>query len=548
MKRGAGIAIFVILAAFEARAETVLHGLVVVNQQNGAPLLGVQVTTQGANPNLTRNDGRFQFRYPHRSPGDAAQIAAQKAGYAVVNSYDLNVTLRSQNNPSPLTIIMASNASVALMKAKYYQVAGVKAVENTFARRLAELEAQQSANAATIAQLRRERSQAEAVVPALVRQVTDNETPLARDVYQDALRPYLRGDIQTALEMLDDQALLKAWRGARGRNDAKALDRIVEAFLLKGNLLTLQFRFEEARRTYVLAAQLAPDSYEAQFALGLVDEREQRKAEAAKAYGAALVIATNERVIDASERLFRRASALNGLANVSDDSEVSVGYYQEALAALRRISNGSPGAQENEAAVLFNLRRFEEALAIYDHLAALDPSYNAYRALAIQHLGASYNAARLVPGGDPVKLAKAKLYLDQALGIYRSLPSGDDEIAARLSMLYIERGRLAANQRRPPPEIEAEYLMALNILEGLAQRNPETYEPQLADCLRRLGMSYRDEDKFIDAIAAFGREVSLYRKLDARRGVHDHDDIIETRERWIQSLSDRLAEAQAPRR
>ena len=93
---------------------------------------------------------------------------------------------------------------------------------------------------------------------------------LARDsgektspLYQQALKLFLDGNLDSALETLDDAKLQR--RKADALNLASEVSR---EYRLKGQLLTLKFRFAEATQAYQSAVETAPNDQEAHFALG----------------------------------------------------------------------------------------------------------------------------------------------------------------------------------------------------------------------------------------------------------------------------------------
>ena len=61
------------LLQLDGNAQAVLKGVVSRNVLGGAPLVGVSVSGEGANPQRTQVDGTFILRFLGKSPGERPQ-------------------------------------------------------------------------------------------------------------------------------------------------------------------------------------------------------------------------------------------------------------------------------------------------------------------------------------------------------------------------------------------------------------------------------------------------------------------------------------------
>ena len=104
---------------------------------------------------------------------------------------------------------------------------------------------------------------------------------------------FLAGKIDEAIKLLDDERLRISVAEARKRKEEaeKTIEDAVQAWLLKAQLLTVQFRFDEAEAAYREAIHAAPDSFKANFALALFGQQLNRVENARTAYERCLEMA-----------------------------------------------------------------------------------------------------------------------------------------------------------------------------------------------------------------------------------------------------------------
>jgi hypothetical protein len=127
------IASLALLAASPADA-AVLKGVVVENEVGGPPAPNVEVTSTGANPKETRNDGQFTLDFPDKKPGAVVHVFVSKVGYVVVNDVQLEQMLPANADVKPLVILVCREANREEMKRRYY---GLRSLVDRFQNNIA---------------------------------------------------------------------------------------------------------------------------------------------------------------------------------------------------------------------------------------------------------------------------------------------------------------------------------------------------------------------------------------------------------------------------
>ena len=160
MRLRALFASLVLFAGAQARAAT-LKGLVIENQMGGPALPNVRVSAvDGANPTVTKSDGIFILEFPQKRPGETIQLIVQKEGFVVVNDIQLEQVLPTDAAAKPLTLLLCRKGDREEMARRLYRLKSFETIEESYRKRLKELEETQCASATAIEELRRQRDQA----------------------------------------------------------------------------------------------------------------------------------------------------------------------------------------------------------------------------------------------------------------------------------------------------------------------------------------------------------------------------------------------------
>lgn len=111
-----------------------LQGVVVKDVTGGQPVAGVEITSPGANPRVTGDDGQFTLRFPRRNPGDMVRVLVKKDGYRVVNAFFLEqVVLRTHPKTTlPFVVVICEEAKYEKIALNYLRSLIQVSLDRTF--------------------------------------------------------------------------------------------------------------------------------------------------------------------------------------------------------------------------------------------------------------------------------------------------------------------------------------------------------------------------------------------------------------------------------
>jgi hypothetical protein len=292
---------FVILALVavtsKVQANAVLRGVVLLNEEGGSPMGNVEVDAIGGNPNNTGVDGQFKFKFPNKNPGDTVRLSPHKEGYRVVNWVQLDVTLPSNPDERPLLIYICREGDYDEMARRFHKLKFVGAIDEKFKREA------QNASPAEVAKLREKRDQAKEATEKPAEEFAKQKPGAGSELYQTAMRLFLDGNADEALSALNPEKLREFSKAAK--EDEKAANEAVENWLLRAQLLTVEFRFGDAEKAYQEAiealkifrelAGTKPDTYLPYIAmtlnnLAILDRSQNRMERARREFEDALAI------------------------------------------------------------------------------------------------------------------------------------------------------------------------------------------------------------------------------------------------------------------
>ena len=461
-----------LLAVFvggEALAAATLKGVVVLNRERGEPVAGASVSADGANQTSTNSDGSFLLFFPSGEAGQDTRVIVTHSGGVVVNDIQLLQRLPKDPNARPLEIIICKSAERQQWAFEFYRLKGNQAVEQRFRRLLAELEGRQSATAQERDRLSRERDQARGQAEELARQLATPTPAVASGSYREALRLFLDGDVDAALQRLSEDRLRREAAEAQ-----KKLEDAAQSWLLRGKLLALRFDFDGAGRAYGDAVKLAPGSYDAWFQHGYFHQQQNHYPEARRGYERALALA-------------REAG-----------DQMNIALTLNNLGILHRNANRMADART----------AYEEALGIYRKQAQKNPEvYLPYVAATFNNLGVLHSVEN--------RKADARMAYEEALAIRRTLAQKNPDVyLPDVAMTLNNLGVLHRDENRNA-DARTAFEGALGIYRNQAQRNPEVYLPDVATTLNNLGVLYSDENRMADARTAYEEARDIYRRFVA---------------------------------
>ena len=328
------IAVIVAVAGCQAQAAT-LKGVVLLDGVDGPGVAKVRVSAvDGANRTETDPDGRFTLEFPQKRPGEAVRLIVGKENYEVVNDVQLEQSLPTDADARPLILIICRKGNREEMGRRFYRLRSFEAIEQTYRKRVQELQGTNRASAADLEKLRQERDHARDAAAKAAEDLAKDQPGKTSELYREAMRYFLDGNIEQAIKILDDETLRHMLSAAKQRKAqaAKEIAEVTQAWITKARLLTIQFRLDESEQAYKAAIEASPDSFEANFAFGSFSQGLNRHTTAIQAYNRCLDLARRSGNESQIALTLNNLGMLHGTQNQMDEARQALG---EALKIRR---------------------------------------------------------------------------------------------------------------------------------------------------------------------------------------------------------------------
>src|SRR5439155_41910 len=307
------------------------------------------------------------------------------------------------------------------------------------------------------------------------------------ELYRTTTRLFLDGKVDRALGALSDEKLRDLSKAPKeGKVEAeKTTGEAIQAWLLEGQLLTVQFRFNDAEKAYQGAIETSPESFGANFAFAWFSQQLNHYDKAMSAYERCLELARR------NQDNGKIAMTRNNLAMLDADQnrpEAARKGFEQALKIYRELAkNDSDTHLPDVATTLNNLatldraqnrmdasrKGYEETLKIYRQLAKKNPdTYVSYVAVTANNLAAL--------DGDQNRMEEARKGLEEAIKIYRELAKKNpDAYVPEVARTQNNLAVLDVDQNRRK-EARKGLEEALEIYERFGKRNPERFQSAVA--------------------------------------------------------------------
>jgi tetratricopeptide (TPR) repeat protein len=551
--RSVSVAIFV-FAVLRADAAA-LKGMICANEMRGEPMANVPVAADGANATTSDSFGKFTLEFPRKNPGDPVEVIPKWEGYLPVNDVQLQLELPARAEDKLLTIILCRESDREEMARRFYRLKSFDAVEETYRKRVKELEDRQQGTAPALAKLQQERDQAKAIAEKASERVKELEDR------QQGTAPAL-----AKLQQERDQAKATAEKAServkgledRQQGTAPALAKLQQERDQASEQLAMNQAgpnselYQQAKRfleLYQRAKRLFLDGNIAE-AINLLDDEELRqlvdrskKTLEGAVQGWLLEGAVQGWLLKAQLLTFHfrfedAAKEYEAAIEAAPDSfeahfgfayfDQSLNRYPQAMTAYSRCLELARKSKDDVklALTLNNLgvldreqnrpeearKGFEEALKIRRELALNSPqTHRPDVAQTLNNLG--------VLDCDQNRPEEARKEFEEALKIYRglALQTYRPDVAATLYNL----GLLDSEQNRLE-EAWKKFEAALKIYRELALRNPQTYRHYVALALNNLGDLDRDQNRLEEARKEY-QEALNQQSLEIATRLHDQD-------------------------
>jgi len=372
MKRIFFLGIFVLMIGVSVYG-TVLKGRVVLLNSGGKSLENVRINSDGGVSTVSTGSGLFELDFKKKKPGEEVSIRAQKNGYEVINSKDLErVTLRL-NPDHVLILVMCPEETLKKDSRLYYGITESAYKEAlTIYQKLAETNPSVylSDVAMTLNNL--------GALYYKMNRLTESKTASA-----EALERYRKLAETNPSEYLPDVADTLYNLGALYYE----MNHLTEAKTAYAEALSIRRKLTKTNLSSYL-----PDVGMTLYNLGNLYYKMNRLTDAETAYAEALSIRRKLTKTNPSAYLSYVATTLNNQGalyykmNRLTEAEKT---YEEALATYRKLSETNPSAYLSYvAASLYNIalldmknqkysdafNRLREALTIREKLATQNPS------------------------------------------------------------------------------------------------------------------------------------------------------------------------------
>jgi len=242
------MAVLTLCAELEVQA-AMLKGLVLADELGGPPVAGVEiVTTDGEARAVTDAGGSFTLLFPDRHAGDNVKLTARKEGREVINDIQLEHSLGEEFEGGPLVLLLCREGNREEMARRLVLLMAVKAIDESYGRRLKELEEQKENALAGLPDLRRRLYQADDALATIPRTLARRNGDRSSGLYRQAMRFFLEGKIERALGIFEKRETDRSQEGTiQITNSGKEnSEEISLDYQVRAQFLTLALQFNEA--------------------------------------------------------------------------------------------------------------------------------------------------------------------------------------------------------------------------------------------------------------------------------------------------------------
>jgi tetratricopeptide (TPR) repeat protein len=348
-----------------------LKGKISLNFRGGQPVQGVQVTaSSGASPTESNTSGLFDLKFSKKKPGAKVLLIVTKPGFEVVNRFAQETILRAK--PEDLVeIIICKTGERNYYAVLHYQIILEQIANSEYDKDFKEIKGKLNKLLKTreekeheikklydqLASLETQRDTALARSKELAEKLAEENLDEVSELYKKAFGYFQNGEIEKALEVLDDAKMEAALRKVQQeearikQKEAKIKQKKKEAignFMLKAQLLIASLEFDRAEVYYQKAVKADETNLEnvIEFANYLTKQRQFPRAQ--KLYEKALSVAKNE---------YDVAGTLNNLGTLYSDTNAHAQareVYERALEIYEKLARDNPKAYLPDVAMTLN--------------------------------------------------------------------------------------------------------------------------------------------------------------------------------------------------
>ncbi|MCI4667160.1 MAG: tetratricopeptide repeat protein [Bacteroidia bacterium] len=272
MKKHFWILIFFVVFASDLLSQFPQKGIITLQNSGKKAVEGAELSSLWAKPDISDNKGNFELNFQGKEAGYEALIKVKKAGFEVVNQKDLFHTLSVET--SPLKLFMCKEGQWQENALNFYRISQ-ESLTQAYAIKIEELnerlKSNQKALADSLFHYKEKYDRTLNLARTLSEKFATTNLDDVSDLYKNAILAFKDGNINASLEVLSEEKLEEQYNRINqeikdGRdlisigelkkvNGKEALKQGIEDYLLRADLLSIRFRFDEAYQAYRKAVE-----------------------------------------------------------------------------------------------------------------------------------------------------------------------------------------------------------------------------------------------------------------------------------------------------
>lgn len=219
MKALSGIILLLFLSQYVLAQKII--GSITFQSSGKKPVIGAKIVSNGANAQISENDGSFTLVYINKRVGDNVAVVIEKSGLEIVNIKDLKTTL-SNSRFDTLKIFMAALGDIEKKRIAYYNI-NQKTLTQKYEQKIADLKKINKASSEALAQLNEQYKNQLKRAEDLATKFSVINLDECSEMYRKAFAYYEKGDIDNAIATLDEDAIEETLKKAESELQLAAL-------------------------------------------------------------------------------------------------------------------------------------------------------------------------------------------------------------------------------------------------------------------------------------------------------------------------------------
>lgn len=262
---------FFLFFPFSIALGQTIKGITVEQNSGKKPVPEVQLQATWANPTVSNSDGSFQLIFTQLEVGESVTVNAQKNGWEIVNERALLTQIPHPDNQELLQIILCKAGTLTSNRLKYYNISK-KIITQKYENKIANLQQAQKNWSEEKEQLQKEKKELLKLARELADKFARTNFDDLSSTYKEAFDLYLQGDIDAAIQLLENVNLLEQIKKRQEEKvkieqlqdelkeqaiaNEKGLKEDLKTMLFQANLYALKFDYDKAGFYYDKIAQI----------------------------------------------------------------------------------------------------------------------------------------------------------------------------------------------------------------------------------------------------------------------------------------------------